>query len=119
MPSLVTESTTRPVRKLEDAAEHSATRQHIGAVHATAGEHYEIPKVRNDESIAATKAEHIKNLLESNSVKDWPRQTAVDTGAKIPTGRYCGRSAKKEVEVVRPGVCHREGPHGVRGGQRS
>ena len=41
------------------------------------------PSTRTEESIAKSRAEHIKHLLESGAVKDWNREDAIKTGAKI------------------------------------
>ena len=60
------------------------------------------PSTRTEESIAKSRAEHIKHLLETGAVKDWNREDAIKTGAKILSGkmvddahkeksRYCAR----------------------------
>ena len=60
------------------------------------------PSTRTEESIAKSRAEHIKHLLETGAVKDWDREDAIKTGAKILSGkmvddahkeksRYCAR----------------------------
>ena len=60
------------------------------------------PSTRTEESIAKSRAEHIKHLLETGVVKDWNRDDAIKTGAKILSGkmvddahkeksRYCAR----------------------------
>ena len=41
------------------------------------------PSTRTEESIAKGCAEHIKHLLETGAVKDWNREDAIKTGAKI------------------------------------
>ena len=57
---------------------------------------------RTEESIVKCRAEHIKHLLETGAVKDWNREDAIKTGAKILSGkmmddahkeksRYCAR----------------------------
>ena len=38
---------------------------------------------RTEEGIAKSRAEHIKHLLETGAVKDWNREDAIKTGAKI------------------------------------
>ena len=43
-----------------------------------------------------TRAEHIKYLLESKSVKDWPRDTALQTGAKLLSGRFVDDPVKEK-----------------------
>ena len=59
-------------------------------------------QTRTEESIAKSRAEHIKHLLETGAVKDWNREDAIKTGAKILSGkmvddahkeksRYCAR----------------------------
>ena len=42
---------------------------------------------RTEESIAKSRAEHIKHVLETGVVKDWNREDAIKTGA---TGENCG-----------------------------
>ena len=60
------------------------------------------PSARTEESIAKSRAEHIKHLLETGAVKDGNRDNAIKTGAKILSGkmvddahkeksRYCAR----------------------------
>ena len=60
------------------------------------------PSTRTDESIAKSRAKHIKHLLETGAVKDWNREDAIKTGAKNLSGkmvddahkensRYCAR----------------------------
>ena len=45
------------------------------------------PSTRTEESIAKSRAEHIKHLLETGAVEDWNREDAIKTGAKILSGR--------------------------------
>ena len=45
------------------------------------------PSTRTEESIAKSRAEHIKHLLEIGAVKDWNREDAIKTGAKILSGK--------------------------------
>ena len=45
------------------------------------------PPTRTEESIAKSRAEHIKHLLETGAVKDWNREDAIKTGAKILSGK--------------------------------
>ena len=60
------------------------------------------PSTRTEESIVKSRAEHIKPLLKTGAVKDWNREDAIKTGAKILSGkmvddahkeksRYCAR----------------------------
>ena len=60
------------------------------------------PSTRTEESIAKSRAEHIKHLLETGAVKDWNREDANKTRAKILSkkmvddadkekSRYCAR----------------------------
>ena len=60
------------------------------------------PSTRTEESIAQSRAEHINHMLETGAVKDWNRDDAIKTGAKILSGkmvddahkeksRYCAR----------------------------
>ena len=45
------------------------------------------PSTRTEESIAKSRAENIKHLLETGAVKDWNREDAIKTGAKILSGK--------------------------------
>ena len=45
------------------------------------------PSTRTEESIVKSRAEHIKHLLETGAVKDWNREDAIKTGAKILSGK--------------------------------
>ena len=47
------------------------------------------PSTRTEESIARSRAEHIKHLLETGAVKNWNREDAIKTGAKILSGKMC------------------------------
>ena len=60
------------------------------------------PSTGTEESIAKSRAEHIKHMLETGAVKDWNREDAIKTGATILSGkmvddahkeksRYCAR----------------------------
>ena len=57
---------------------------------------------KDRESIAKSRAEHIKHLLETGAVKDWNREDAIKTGSENPVrkmvddahkekSRYCAR----------------------------
>ena len=48
------------------------------------------PSARTEESIAKSRAEHIKHLLETGAVKDWNREDAIKTGAKILSAKNGG-----------------------------
>ena len=64
---------------------------------------------RTEESIAKTRAEHIKHLLETGAVKDWNREDSIKTGAKILSGKMVDDAHKEEWRV-----CHVQGPISVR-----
>ena len=53
------------------------------------------PSTRTEESIAKSRAEHIKHLLETGAVKDWNRDDAIKTGAKILTGKMVDDAQKE------------------------
>ena len=72
------------------------------------------PSTRTEESIAKSRAEHIKHLLETGAVKDWNREDAIKTGAKILSGKTVD-DAHKEVQILCERVCHVQGPISVRG----
>ena len=45
------------------------------------------PSTRTEESIVKSRAEHINHLLETGAVKEWNREDAIKTGAKILSGK--------------------------------
>ena len=54
------------------------------------------PSTRTEESIAKSRAEHIKHLLETGAVKDWNREDAIKTGAKILSGKMVDDAHKEK-----------------------
>ena len=56
------------------------------------------PSTRTEESIAKSRAEHIKHLLETGAVKDWNRE---DAGAKILSGKMVDDAHKENPDTVR------------------
>ena len=54
------------------------------------------PSTRTEESIARSRAEHIKHLLETGAVKDWNREDAIRTGAKILSGKMVDDAHKEK-----------------------
>ena len=73
------------------------------------------PSTRTEESIAKSRAEHIKHLLETGAVKDWNREDAIKTGAKILSGKMVDDAHKKKIQILCERVCHVQGPISVRG----
>ena len=69
------------------------------------------PSTRTEESVAKSRAEHIKHLLETGAVKDWNREDAIKTGAKILSGKMVDDAHKEKCERV----CHVQGPISVCG----
>ena len=69
---------------------------------------------RTEESIAKSRAEHIKHLLEAGAVKDWNREDAIKTGAKILSGKMVD-VAHKKIQILCERVCHVHGSISVRG----
>ena len=63
------------------------------------------PSTRTDESIAKSRAEHIKHQLETGAVKDWNRDDAFKTRAKIPPGKMVDDAHKEKSRC-----CAREFP---------
>ncbi len=55
-----------------------------------------IAPARSDESIVKSRADHIKYLLESGSVKDWDYDEYVATGAMILSGRFVDDAHKEK-----------------------
>ena len=55
-----------------------------------------INATRTEESIAKSRAEHIKHLLETGAVKDRNRDDAIKTGAKILSGKMVDDAHKEE-----------------------
>ena len=47
-----------------------------------------VAPTRTDESIVLSRRAHIKHLLETSAVKDWKREEALATGAKVLTERF-------------------------------
>ena len=79
-----------------------AKRMRTSCLHVSSVNAVQKPSTRTEESIAQSRAEHIKHLLETGAVKDWNRDDAIKTGAKILSGkmvddahkeksRYCAR----------------------------
>ena len=54
------------------------------------------PSTRTEESIAKSRAEHIKHLLETGAVKDWNLEDAIKTGAKILSGKMVDDALKEK-----------------------
>ena len=54
------------------------------------------PSTRNEESIAISRAEHIKHLLETGAVKDWNREDAIKTGPRILSGKMADAAHKEK-----------------------
>ena len=54
------------------------------------------PSTRTEESIVKSRAEHIKHLLETGAVKDWNREDAIKTGAKILSGKMVDDAHKEK-----------------------
>ena len=59
------------------------------------------PSTRTEESIAKSRAEHIKHMLETGAVKDWNREDAIKTKAKILSGKMVMMRTKKNPDTVR------------------
>ena len=73
------------------------------------------PSTKTEESIATSRAEHIKHLLENGAVKDWNCEDATKTGAKILSGKMVDDAHKEKVQILCERVCHVQGPISVRG----
>ena len=59
------------------------------------------PSTRTEESIAKSRAEHTKHLLETGDVKGWNREDAIKTGAKILSGKVVDDAHKENPDIVR------------------
>ena len=62
------------------------------------------PSTRTEESIAKSRDEHIKHLLETGAVKDWNREDAIKTGAKILSEKMVDDAHKENPDTVRESV---------------
>ena len=96
--------TKKPSRELVEMSSSSSgpKRMKLSCLRVSNVNAVQKPSTRTEESIAKSRAEHIKHLLEAGSVKDWNREDAIKTGAKILSGkmvddahkeksRYCAR----------------------------
>ena len=54
------------------------------------------PSTKTEESIAKSRSEHIKHLLETGAVKNWNRADAIKTGAKILSGKMVDGAHKEK-----------------------
>ena len=54
------------------------------------------PSTGTEESIAKSRAEHIKYLLDTGAVKDWNREDAIKTRAKIRSGKMVDDAHKEK-----------------------
>ena len=57
------------------------------------------PSTRIEESIAKSRAEHVRHMLETGAVKDWNREDAIKTGAKILSGKHVD-DAHRKIQIV-------------------
>ena len=73
------------------------------------------PSTRTEESIVKTRAEHIKHLLDTGAVKDWKREDAIKTGAKIVSRKMVDDAHKEKIQILCERVCHVQGSISVRG----
>ena len=58
------------------------------------------PSTRSEERNVESREVHIKHLFDTGAVKDWNREDAIKTGAKILSGRFVHDAAQGNVEVV-------------------
>ena len=61
----------------------------------------QLPSTRTEESIVKSRAEHIKHLLETGAVKDWNREDAIKTGAKILSGKMVDDAHEENPDIAR------------------
>ena len=64
------------------------------------------PSTRSEESIVKSRAEHLKNLIDTGAVNDWNREDAIKTGSKILSGNLLmTHTRKNRVRHVQGPIC--------------
>ena len=59
------------------------------------------PSTRYEESIVESREVDIKRMLDTDAVKDWNREDAIKTGAKILSGRFVDDAHKESRGGIR------------------
>ena len=98
----LTKKTSREPVKMSSSSSSGPKRMKLSCLRVSNVNAGQKPSTRTEESIAKSRAEHIKHMLETGAMKDWNREDAIKTGAKILSGkmvddahkeksRYCAR----------------------------
>ncbi len=105
---------SRPRREREDDGEDEppSRRTRVAAFRISSIDQLAKTPERSEASIIQSRAEHVRHLIDSEAVEDWPEEKARATGARLLTGRFVDDPIKGEVEILRERVRNRKGSVG-------